>query len=269
MAFGKQPREMGIYLDRVEIAACGDLLFARLPGAASAPTLVDELGPAFGPIAGLFSDMRSDVRSRIPVEANWRLAMQISLDDYHLAAVHPRTLGKVGYHKAENLNYYRFGANSAFFSGRDAETLDEMAAAVASGDFRHRGYRIFHLFPAAALLVFRAYGLMGEDYWYVATQTIVPIEPGRCELQVRVARSPYFQPRSRLGRLMEPAESMRRRLVLRGVMRVLDEDRLACEIQQREVRQISARPLYGRPELRVAWFDEEYARVMAGWSSAS
>lgn len=262
-AFGRQPREMGLYLERVELETCGDLLFARLPGAPSSLSLAEELGPAFGPIAGLYSHMGGSARGSRSVQANWRLVMQISLDDYHLAAVHPKTLGHVGYHKAENLNYYRFGANSAFFSGRDAESLEEMGVAVAAGAFQHRGYRIFHLFPTAALIVFRAYSLMGEHYWYVATQTILPIGPNRCEVQVRVARSPYFEPTSWHCRLMEPAESLRRRLVLRGILRVVDEDRVACEAQQREVRQISQQPIYGRAEQRVGWFDEEYARVTA------
>lgn len=263
MVFGKTPRELHFALDGVELSSCGDLLFARLRRAEAAASLEEDLGASFGVLAALFADLRPALRATIPIAANWRIFKQISLDDYHLAAVHPSTFGHVGYHKAENLNYHRFGAHSAFFSGKDAESLDEMATAITSGDFRHRGYRIFHLFPNVGLLAFRAYSILGEPHWYIAIERAIPEGPGRCTLEVRVARSPFFQPRSRVGRLLEPFAPLRLHLVIRGVKRVLNEDRRACEIMQTEARQILPTPVYGRAEWRVAWFDEVYARALA------
>ncbi|WP_367268032.1 hypothetical protein [Reyranella sp.] len=35
------------------------------------------------------------------MKANWKFCHQINLDDYHIVAVHPGTLGKQGYLKPE------------------------------------------------------------------------------------------------------------------------------------------------------------------------
>ncbi len=48
------------------------------------------------------------------VKANWRYMIDISLDDYHIVALHPSTFGKDGYLKPENVHYARFGAHSAY-----------------------------------------------------------------------------------------------------------------------------------------------------------
>ena len=41
----------------------------------------------------------------------------ISLDDYHIVAVHRDTFGKQGYLDNEVVRYYRFGWHSAYFYG--------------------------------------------------------------------------------------------------------------------------------------------------------
>ena len=48
------------------------------------------------------------------VPANWKFLTHVTLDDYHIVAVHPSTFGANGYLKAKEVTYARFGRHSAY-----------------------------------------------------------------------------------------------------------------------------------------------------------
>ncbi|MCA3437967.1 MAG: Rieske 2Fe-2S domain-containing protein [Rhodobacter sp.] len=132
-AFGCKPRELGLGLTRLELARCGDLIFGRFPD--GGPSLEQALGPAFDVIAALCPDLGRAARAVLPMQANWRLFQWIGHDEYHLAAVHPGTLGKNGrYLPSKALNYIRFGPHSAYFLGQGCGTLADWLARLRGAD---------------------------------------------------------------------------------------------------------------------------------------
>ena len=81
-------------LSALELALCGDLVFGRFPSG-DAQSLEAFLGESFVLLAALSRQRLKPCYFERSIRANWKLCCQISLDDYHLAAIHPNTLGKV------------------------------------------------------------------------------------------------------------------------------------------------------------------------------
>ncbi len=105
-------------------------------------------------------------------EANWKLLFQITLDDYHIVAVHHRP----HYHRTRKLRYFRFGAqdtHSAHFVG-DADTIASMAEDCRQHRYRPRAYRVFNIFPNVVVSLFKA-----APYWYCLVQQFVPLARAR------------------------------------------------------------------------------------------
>ena len=80
----------------------------------------------------------------------------MSLDDYHIVAVHPDTFGKHGYLPTQAVRYYRFGRHSAYFYGADDGALEKMAADCRRGSYRPTDYRILQFFPNLVAVHFEA-----------------------------------------------------------------------------------------------------------------
>jgi phenylpropionate dioxygenase-like ring-hydroxylating dioxygenase large terminal subunit len=263
-AFGVAPRELGRRLTRLELECCGDLIFARFPGRAE--TLRDFLGPAFEVLSLLCADMRGAARSRLPARANWRLCQAITLDDYHLAAVHPGSFGRKGrYLPSAALNYRRFGLHNYYFLGAHSGSLEDWAGLLRAGRRDPVGYRMVHLFPDSALVLSPAVHALGQSFRYMLLLRQVPVAPDRCETAVTLRRvQPDGAEATLIARFLDLFEPFRLWLARRAALTIVGEDRAICEALQEHPRQIAPDPPLGASEIRVAWFNEVYAAVMRG-----
>lgn len=73
-------------------ATCGALVFAALGD--GGPTLKDFLGPIYETCQARFgSDWRPSQQLDVDVPANWKVAVENSLESYHVPQVHPQTFG--------------------------------------------------------------------------------------------------------------------------------------------------------------------------------
>lgn len=263
-AFGTTPPQMNKRLTALEIACCGDLIFARFPGRTE--SLEAFLGPIFDVLALLCADLGGGRREVLPGRMNWRLSQWISMDDYHLAAVHPRSLAAGrSYLRKDALNYQRCGPHSAYFRGQESGSIADWASMLRRREPTGGGYRIFHLFPDASIAFIPAVPLLGRrlPFSYILLQRQVPVAVDRTDLEYRVIPAPQRHlGDSRLARLLAPFEPIRGRIVQRGVRRVLREDQEVCENLQRQARQIAPEVTYGASEIRVAWFNEAYRAAM-------
>lgn len=267
-SFGTTPRGLGRSLVRLEIACCGDLVFARFSGRPE--SLQDFLGPAFDVLSRLCATMRGAGRAVMPAKANWRLSQWITLDDYHIAAVHPGSFGAKGrYLRRKELNYRAFGAHNAYFLGAGSGSMEDWAALLRAGRRDPVGYRMTHIFPDSALIVSPAVRAFRQSFRYLILLRHIPLAADRSDTRVAVIRMPPDGAAdTMLSRFLGLFEWVRLWMARRAALSVLREDRAICEALQEHARQIATDPLHGGSEIRVSWFNEVYARAMRGGGPA-
>jgi phenylpropionate dioxygenase-like ring-hydroxylating dioxygenase large terminal subunit len=262
--FGTNPRGVGRRLAPLDVDQCGDLIFARIPGEQA--SLRSFLGPAFDVLALLCADTGGAARARLSTRANWRLVQWISMDEYHLAAVHPDSFGKKGrYIARKSLNYARLGPHSSYFLGEHSGSMEDWATLLREGRRDPIGYRIIHLFPDTAVFLPPGVAFGGEHFRYAIILRQRAMAFDRTETQVWTFRTrAAAEARGLISRALEPLEPLRLRLARHLCLKVLREDRVVCERLQEEARQITPDPLYGAAERRVAWFNDAYSQAMQG-----
>jgi phenylpropionate dioxygenase-like ring-hydroxylating dioxygenase large terminal subunit len=258
--FGATPGEMKARLTALDIATCGSLVFGRFPGAGAAASLREFLGEGFPILESICTMPERPHRFGDDIAANWRLLFQITLDDYHLVAIHHRKR----YNMNSEMQYFRFGAHSAHFVGRD-DTLASMAAMCRENRYRPAGYRIFNIFPNLAVSLFRA-----VPYWYCNVQQFVPLAAGRTQQRGWFFRTGLAADETALERLVRPvSEPIRARIVRYFIEKIGSEDHRACEKLQTVAHQIDAWPILGAQETRIEWHAEAYAQAVGAGPEAS
>lgn len=258
--FGTVSRALGARLNPIEIATCGELVFGRFPAPVKRESLEEFLGTGF-PILASLSRSRSSPRTlSMPVAANWRLNLHISLDDYHTVALHPTTFGKSGYVRREDISYVRFGLHSAFLYTNKPDAFAEMAAACVEGSFRATHYCIFQILPNLIVALFRSDG----HFFHCYVQQSVPVAHDRSVQRIWVHPAPFPADHAwpiRWTRAL--SDPIRNRLLLHYVRRVGREDNAACERLQEVARQVHRPPFLSAVEERVGWFEQSYRQLVA------
>lgn len=260
--FGGTPKTIGALLTTVDVDTCGSLVFARMPAPDSAPSLAAFLGPAAPIVKFLTQGADHPISDAVEISANWRLSVHMSLDDYHLVAVHPSTFGKGGYLKADMPHYYRFGAHSSYFTEGSPDEIDVMSKACADGTYVPSGYRIFSIFPNLSVIQ------IGEmRHWYTVVMAHQPLARDRALIRSSFFEAPYRKPAGTLARLASaPLRPFRNFFFRFYLQRVLREDNRICEQYQRVVGQTRDLPRLGAHEERIAWFENTY-RDLVGKAS--
>jgi phenylpropionate dioxygenase-like ring-hydroxylating dioxygenase large terminal subunit len=260
--FGMTPRELDARLTPVEIAICGMLIFGRFKPPGATDTLEDYLDLGFPILKALCNRTTPPYHLRHEVAANWKLSLHISLDDYHIVAVHGKTLGKRGYLDRTQLRYFRYGMHSAFINGTtDNGELAKIAQACREGSFpQPHYYRIFQFFPNFSANVVRTL-----DRWYVVFNHYQPLAIDRTLMRIWYFPAPFPVPdRGFFRNLLSSCNALWMPYAV-GYMnrKVAGEDGGTCEQMQKVAHRIEGTPILGLEEERIAWFEENYAKVMA------
>ncbi len=257
--FGGSPRTLEAQLETVDIDTCGAFVFARLTAGVSrepgeGPSVAEWLGPA-APILSYFtSGAKPEESAAYDIAANWRLSVHMTLDDYHLVAVHPSTFGKDGYLKGDLPRYYRFGPHSAYFTEGDAGELERMSKACADGTYSPGGYRIFSLFPNLTVIQIAA-----MHRWYIVVIQHQPMARDRTSIRAAFFEAPFARSETAPVRILDAAlRPVRRALFGYYFGRILREDNQICEQHQKHVAQSQTLPILGAHEERIAWFENAY-----------
>ncbi|HEV7324985.1 MAG TPA: Rieske 2Fe-2S domain-containing protein [Bosea sp. (in: a-proteobacteria)] len=263
--FGKTPREIDARLKPVELAQAGGLIFGRFADRGG-PSLEEWLGPAFPILRHVFSVMPKQTgRTSFDVKTHWRYIHEISLDDYHIVAIHPSTFGAHGYLPGEETRYEQIGPHSMFFRAGDENSLQDMVAQCEDGAFFPPRYRILQVFPGLVVSFTPATRLFGEGYWYVVVLHIIPVAHDRSKLvtySFRAAQPETTQRWRRIARrlawpVIDPIFAFYARRVMR-------EDNAACELLQAHAAADDPPPRLAAHEERIGWFEEAYALAVSG-----
>lgn len=261
--FGTVSRALGARLNAIEIASCGNLIFGRFPAPGAQDSLAEFLGDGFPILEALSRSTSMPGTLAMPVAANWRLNLHISLDDYHTVAIHPTTFGRNGYLQREDITYARFGLHSAFLSTRDPDAFARMAAACSDGSFRPTHYSIFQVLPNLIVALLHSDGAFFHCY----IQQSLPVAHDRSIQLIRVFPAPFPADHSwpvRWTRML--SDPIRKRLLLHYVRRVGREDNQACERLQQLAHQVDGAPFLSALEERLGWFEQSYRELVAAGS---
>jgi phenylpropionate dioxygenase-like ring-hydroxylating dioxygenase large terminal subunit len=260
--FGMTPRELDARLRPVEIATCGLLIFGRFAAPHDTETLEEFLGDGFAVLQAFCGRTAAPHTSERAIAANWKICFHITLDDYHIVAVHPNNLGKHGYIATGTIRYFRFGRHSIYMSGTtEPDAFARMAAACRDGTYTPgRPYRMLNIFPNLTAAIVRTL-----DRHYITLHQYVPVAADRT-----VMRSWFFPasfPRKSRGLLRDLLFGYAALWLPLAVRyfggRVAGEDQEACERLQSIADQVDGPPILGRQEERIAWFEDAYAEAMA------
>jgi phenylpropionate dioxygenase-like ring-hydroxylating dioxygenase large terminal subunit len=235
-------QQVGLALPAVRIESIGRFVFAAL--SAGVPPLVEYLGryaAVFRTLDGMLLPLL-DVRAK-PSAANWKLHVEITLDDYHLATVHPHTFGTGDPQPLHRFYYQRDGIHSAMLKRRDPDwSFDGFWADVAAGTYDRTGYKIYNCFPNLLISTTPADCIISVTH---------PVGPRASSTEIFV-----------LGWTDTPTTPEATRAGVDYVWNTLREDQGACETWQLAVDQLGHPPVLGKFEQRVGWFRESLAQVL-------
>ncbi|MCT0199978.1 Rieske 2Fe-2S domain-containing protein [Synechococcus sp. CS-1325] len=274
--FGVSPKELGAKLRKVEIATCGVLIFGRFPAQApakSAPaSAADRSGPGLNESLEEFlgeawpilkSLCRTGIRpssTTLNVNANWKLLFEITLEEYHVHAVHPSNLGKRGYLDPERASYPRFEPHSGFFHNGQPGDLSTMAASCRANEYSPVDYRILQIFPN-----FLTLHIQVLHSWYVVMTQYIPIAPDSTRVQSWFYQASWQRPDASWFRLLVQRwiELWLPFIVGIHLKRINQEDHVICEAMQTTAGSVTEAPLLGLEEQRIGWFREAYRDALA------
>lgn len=258
--FGTHPRNVAAKLVALDIATCGSLIFGRFPGGNGSESLEDYLGEGFPILEAMCKMPARPQRLNGKIAANWKLPVEITLDDYHNVAIHQRKC----YASNSEIGYFRFGLHSAHFTGHD-DTLGSMSAACRDNRYVPSGYRLFNIFPNLAVSIFNA-----RPYWFCHVQLFVPISPGQTKYVSWLFQTGFPAKEWALDRWTRPfSDVIRARLVRHFTKKIGDEDHRACEQMQMIAHQFDGSPILGAHERRIEWFEEAYEAAISKGDATS
>jgi phenylpropionate dioxygenase-like ring-hydroxylating dioxygenase large terminal subunit len=257
--FGEVSRTLDARLKPIEIATCGTLVFGRFPAPHATQTLADYLGEGFPVITALSRWRSTPEMFSMPIQANWRLCLHITLDDYHIEAVHPDTFGRAGYLKRQELTYIDFGLHSAYLQTDKTNAWQDYIAACRDGSLVASHYTIMQVMPNLNF----SHAHTDGPFYSCVLQQAVPLAHDRVLLRAWIYPAPFDGEHSWYTRVTRPfTEPVRKHFVTRAVRRIFREDAQVCERLQAMAHQIDNSPRLGALEERIAWFEASYRRLM-------
>lgn len=234
-AFSRDEKE-SLCLPRVRVEEVGGFVFVAL----------DETVPSLEGYLGRYAVLLRTIGARMgerrfratnETRANWKLAYEVTLDEYHVPYVHPESF------RAEPIPvwgcvYERSELHSQLLRRRTADwSFASFWDDAARGEYEFAGYKIHHLFPNLLIAVSR--GL-------VVITSYVPTEVDRTNVEDWL-----------YAITGDPFEDAWWTATAEGQQVISGEDRRISEAQQSVAREMP-RPVFGALEERVAWFHEAY-----------
>lgn len=271
MVFGKPPHELGARLRPLELATCGPMVFGRFPAPdemrnGATGSLEDFLGETFPILEAMVPKNERRLYTERSIQANWRLNLHITLDEYHGPAVHPTTFGRHGYGSSMSRHrYFRLGAHSAFINSDDENCLASLLAGCRSGRYRSGHYFVFQILPD--LIV--AHAEADSSFWFCNVLQYSPATHDRTAFRAWLFTAPFESGRRRFAQATRPiTDPFRRRIYRHYFNRVVNEDASVCERIQTVAHQIDKVPMLGAREERVGWFEESIRELTSATTAA-
>lgn len=233
-----------VRLHKWELNYCGEMIFVRRTS--SGPPLRDWLGVYHDEIESISRSFGRKIdENRMKIRANWKIVIENTLENYHVATIHPDSFAKLGADSAELLTN---GKHSSWFSALNEKTTKVAAIldrALASRPTKFNGYRHICVFPIMTIA-----SAFGTSF---AVQEIRPIAPDLTEFVSHV----FFTKFDDVSEAMRQLSEEFARSIVTFNRQVFEEDKIICERVHSGTRVARNERGYFVPqELRVGHFQK-------------
>ncbi len=228
-----------------DVDTCGALAFVRARREGG-PSLREYLGGAGDAIEAMSLGMGARIdRNEVTFYSNWKVAVENTLESYHVGFVHENTFKKLG---AKGMDFRFDGPHSAWKAPVDAATEAQMRklASLYRSTYRMDGY--FHqlVFPNLTAIT-----LYGTSFGFHHFQPVGPSE-------TRIT-SHLFLPRLGEGvKINASMAEMMNRSTAEFAASVFMEDKAVCEAVQNGLPESTQQGILSEEEERVWRFQEAY-----------
>jgi phenylpropionate dioxygenase-like ring-hydroxylating dioxygenase large terminal subunit len=240
---------LSLALRKYRIEVCGTLIFVSLDSAA--PSLRQSLGEAWNRIETMSSSFGELIdRNQLEMECNWKIAVENTLESYHVAFIHSKTFKMLG---ASGTDFQFEGTHSVWKASVSEAVQRQMARlkdTFASRPFKVEGYLHQLVFPTLTIAT-----TYGNSF---AVQQIVPRGATRTNFISYVFSTKLHE----ASDLRENVRTMINDSVVQFNRAVFLEDKAICEAVQRGVKNGIGTGQLSDEELRVADFQKNYAEIM-------
>ena len=236
-------------LRRYRVDVCGTLVFLSLDS--GAPGLRQFLGEAWNRIEMMSSSFGELIdRNELDIECNWKIAIENTLESYHVAFIHSKTFKLLG---ASGMDFQFEGMHSvwnASVSEAVERQMRRLEDSFGSRPFKVKGYMHQLIFPSLTIAT-----TYGNSF---ALQQIIPRGAGRTGFVSYV-----FAPKSAgANDVRENLKAMINDSVVQFNRDVFLEDKLICEAVHRGIKNGVGTGQLSDEELRVADFQKNYREIM-------
>lgn len=240
---------VSLALRKYRVEVCGTLVFVSLDS--EAPSLSQFLGQAWNGIESMSSSFGELIdRNELDMECNWKIAVENTLESYHVAFIHAKTFRMLG---ASGTDFQFDGLHSvwnASISEAVQRQMTRLEDAFGERPFKVQGYVHQLIFPS--LTIATTYGTS------FALQQIVPRSATRTKFTSYV----FATKLQGSSKLKENIRTMTNDSVVGFNRAVFLEDKEICEAVQRGIKNGVGTGQLSEEELRVADFQRNYVKIM-------
>jgi len=214
-------RRCELALERWDVETCGELIFVRR-STAGGPSLKIFLGDAWDRVESIATCLGSQIDcNRMTIEANWKVALENTLESYHAPFVHPTSIALLLGQTRETLVEYPHSTWVGEIQPSMKTRLGKLAKHLGLNS-RFDAYHHQLVFPALTLAT-----TVGMTY---AIQSFKPLSPSRTEFTSFVFAAKIDGSAAKTLMLAEATA------VARDYNRVVfEEDRVICEQVQKGI----------------------------------
>lgn len=229
----------GVDLSRLQSAWCGEWLFASVNPCMALP---EQLAGVHDELAALSAtiDRRLDFNA-YPYECAWQVAVENALEPYHIAAVHPQSLGELKLATGENSLHPWSSVWRASIEDERSDRRLKRIRRLFAAEPPFEGYASYYLFPFS--MISTTYG-----YSYSVQNFLPSAVVGRTNFVSRlyVARASAAEFAATLTPFFESTAAFNRR--------VFEEDHAICQRVHPQAWSRRADALLTESEVKVRQF---------------
>ena len=205
-------RRKELALEEWQVEPCGELIFVRRQGQGSLRDWLGEAWTSVNAIGGALGEQLDC--NRMMIESNWKVAVENTLESYHVRSVHPTTFARLS---AETVEFRLQGPHSAWQAAIQPSTQKSLHRLVRQLGVTSKFEGYFHQFVFPSLTLATTEGLT------YSIQTFRPVSPTRTEFTSYVFAAVHrgeSDARAMLIEACRPAVAFNRD--------VFEEDRIIC-----------------------------------------